>query len=247
MKISVLTVVYNGEKTIGRTIESIITQDYLELEYIIVDGNSKDNTLAVIEPYKDKIAKVISEPDTGIYDAMNKAIGLATGEYICLINADDWLEPNIISEVAEYITRNPNNDIYHGNVNYHYEHRASKIIYPQPMNSRLFWIGMPIFHSTMFVKNEVYQKINYDTKYRLISDFKFVLETYLNGYKYNYMNKTIANFSEGGASTQNKFLGIKEGHKIRMELGYNPILVFCSTIMRLTKSLLFQGYKMIYK
>ena len=102
-KISVITVVYNAKDTIERTIKSVIAQLYDNYEYIIIDGGSTDGTLDIIEKYRDKISYFISESDEGIYDAMNKGVLKATGDYVAFINADDWYEPNAFKLVASYI------------------------------------------------------------------------------------------------------------------------------------------------
>ena len=95
MKLSVITVVYNGEKTIERTIKSVIEQKNTDIEYIIIDGSSTDKTMECVKKYTSHIAKIVSEPDRGIYDAMNKGSRLATGDIIAFLNSDDWYEKNI--------------------------------------------------------------------------------------------------------------------------------------------------------
>ena len=97
MKVSIITVCYNSAKTIEHTIKSVAGQDYGNIEYIIIDGGSTDGTLDIIDRYKDKISVLVSEPDEGIYDAMNKGISIASGELIGMINSDDWYGPYTVS------------------------------------------------------------------------------------------------------------------------------------------------------
>ncbi|MDO4190908.1 MAG: glycosyltransferase, partial [Bacteroidales bacterium] len=114
--VSIITVCFNAEKTIEQTIQSVINQTYSNIEYIIIDGKSTDSTLNIVSKYKDNIATIISEPDNGIYDAMNKGIKLSSGELIGIINADDWYEKDAVKiMVNKYLsTENKDNSLYYG-------------------------------------------------------------------------------------------------------------------------------------
>src|SRR5436190_6658409 len=102
MKVSIITVVYNNERFVADAINSVLSQDHPDIEYIIIDGASVDDTLQVINNYKDRISKIVSEPDNGLYDAMNKGVQLATGEVIGILNSDDlYYDNHVISEVVE--------------------------------------------------------------------------------------------------------------------------------------------------
>ncbi|MCF5518200.1 glycosyltransferase family 2 protein, partial [Pseudomonas sp. PA-3-6E] len=117
MKISIVTVSYNSATTIRDTIESVLSQDYENIEYIIVDGASKDSTMEIVNEYADKISKVVSEPDKGIYDAMNKGISLATGDVIGILNSDDFYESNqAISSVVEKFSAAPESQVVFGDI-----------------------------------------------------------------------------------------------------------------------------------
>src|SRR5687767_14692033 len=108
MKISIITITYNSAATVEDTIKSVIAQDYPDLEYIIIDGKSKDNTLAIVDKYKDRISKVVSEKDKGLYDALNKGIKHATGEIVGMLHSDDlYAHPQVISHVAEAFKKDP--------------------------------------------------------------------------------------------------------------------------------------------
>ncbi len=118
MKISVITVCFNSEKTIARTIESVINQHYSDLEYIIIDGGSKDKTVEIINKYRNELSYFISEPDQGISDAFNKGIRVATGDIIGIINSDDWYENGIFKLVNEMFLQNKEIDVLVGALRY---------------------------------------------------------------------------------------------------------------------------------
>ncbi len=115
---SIITVVFNGEKFLEQTIQSVINQTYKNIEYIIIDGGSTDGTLDIIKKYKDKIDYWASEKDEGIYDAMNKGIKVAKGKYLAFINADDWYEDNALNHVFSAYSQNQNIDFFYGNLNF---------------------------------------------------------------------------------------------------------------------------------
>lgn len=205
--ITVITVVYNGEKTIERTIQSIQNQTYKNIEYIIIDGNSTDNTLNIAKKYS-CITKLICEPDKGIYDAMNKGIANASGDYIALLNADDWYENNTCEIVAEHI-RASNKDVYYGML---------KIFLP---NNELYRVlgytiasldEFMIAHPTCFISKKIYDQFQYDLKYKSAADYDFILKI-RNNAKFEFIDKILANFTLGGFSS-NYFARI-ESLKIR--------------------------------
>src|SRR6056297_1406818 len=115
MKISVITVCFNSEATIRDTIKSVLAQTYLDIEYIIVDGASRDRTMAIVEEYRDRIATIVSELDKGIYDAMNMGIGYATGDVVGILNSDDFYEsPTVVETIANQFNSYPDNDMVFG-------------------------------------------------------------------------------------------------------------------------------------
>lgn len=198
-KISVVTVTYNAEKTLERTIKSVVAQNYKNLEYIVVDGKSTDSTLKIIKKYKNFITKYISEPDKGIYDAMNKGIGMATGELIGLLNADDWYEKNAIEAVATNYSKNI--DLLYGKVIYHFPNR--KKIVGQPNFRQYFNIlrepGPP--HRGFFISKEYYKNHKYDVSYSISADFKFLFEAFKNKAHVNFIDEVLVNSSPGGTSS----------------------------------------------
>lgn len=220
-KISIITVVYNGEETIERTIQSVINQTYKNIEYIIIDGQSNDGTLEVIDKYRSYIDKVISEPDNGIYDAMNKGIEQASGDIIGIINSDDWYEPDTVEKIVEQF-ENSDFDLIYGNV-WEIEEDGSR------NKNKIYqlediWCGMIIPHPSVFIKTSIYQKWGYfDLSYKLSADFDLMLRLYVHGVKFGYINSVLANYRKGGRSSQNHELTIKEAIQISQKyLKYCP-------------------------
>jgi len=235
IKISIITVVFNAVSTIERTIKSVIDQNYDNIEYIIIDGGSTDGTLEIIDKYKDYISYFHSKKDNGIYDAMNQGINIATGDYIALLNADDWLEKDAVETVVNALISQGNIDILHANINYVKENK--KILYkPKFGESRFFWHGMSYYHPTFFVNKEVYKKLKYDEKYKLLSDYKFTMQCLKNNFNFYHLDKPLVNFSADGASSA-FWLRIKEGHNIRLELDYSIPLVYLSGTLRISKTI----------
>ncbi len=179
-KISLITVCYNSGKTIEDTIKSIAIQKYTNLEYIILDGLSTDNTLDIVKNYSDIITKVISERDSGIYDAMNKGIAYATGEIIGLINSDDILaDDSVLQKVSEVFSDNPEVDACYGDLCYVKYDDLTKIVRYWRSNSYqhgLFNKGWVPPHPTLYVRREIYEKYGgFDLSYRIAADFELML------------------------------------------------------------------------
>lgn len=194
--VSVVTVVLNGDKHIEQTIQSVINQTYLNIEYIIIDGKSTDNTLNIINKYKANINQFISEKDNGIFDAMNKGLSKANGILIGILNADDYYEPTAIENtVNTYVTNN--SDILHGNMVIESEH-GQQLVKPDISKMKQ---QPSIFHPTCFVKKTVYNDIGmFDTKYKISSDYDFLLRCLNRNYKFSYVDSIITHFRPGGMS-----------------------------------------------
>ncbi|MEM7040371.1 MAG: glycosyltransferase family 2 protein, partial [Bacteroidota bacterium] len=179
MKVSIVTVVYNGEATIGEAIASVAAQDYPNIEYIVVDGASKDGTLKVIEGYRDQIATLVSEPDKGIYDAMNKGLKLATGDVIGILNADDVLaDVGVISAVVKQMETSGAEALV-GDLVFFRESAPEKVVrYYSSKGFQLkrFEKGDMPPHPTFYVRREVYEKYGYfNLDYRIVADFELML------------------------------------------------------------------------
>ncbi|MED7787527.1 glycosyltransferase family 2 protein [Francisella sp. 19X1-34] len=198
-KISVVTIVYNGQEGIERTIKSVISQTIRnDIEYIIVDGASKDNTLNIIKKYEDYIDKFVSEPDHGIYDAMNKGISLASGEWISFINADDIYAQNDV--LAKAIAEAENAGVIYGKTKFMSE--SGEFLYEDsPEKIETIFDRMPFGHPSTLTKADLLKELKFNTAFRITADFDFFLKAYLSGAKFIYADITISEFRLGGVSS----------------------------------------------
>lgn len=195
--VSVITVVRNGKKHIEKTIESVIGQSYPNVEYIVVDGNSTDGTQDILKNYESKIDYWISEPDGGIYFAMNKGIGLAKGSIIGILNADDYYYPDAVKQVVE-ADKKAKAGVYHGDLVL-LEASGEKRCKP---DINLMDEKPAIFHPTCFVKKEVYEKIGlFDTQFRISSDYELLLRCIRKGVAFKYIPEALTAFRPGGMSS----------------------------------------------
>lgn len=203
MKVSLITVVYNAQDTIARCIESVISQKYPDVEHIIIDGGSTDNTLQVINQYRSSISHFVSEPDKGIYDAMNKGIKLATGQIIGTLNADDRLaDAEVLSAIVRTFTENDAEAVY-GNLLI--VSPGGKII--RKWNSKQCGAGsfnrgfMPP-HPTFYCKRQLFQKLGfYSLQYGSAADYELMVR-FMHRHKIKnfYLNKVIVIMQGGGVS-----------------------------------------------
>ena len=206
MRISIITVAYNAARTIADTLESVAAQTHPEIEHIVVDGASTDGTLDVIERHHDKLTKVISEPDRGIYDAMNKGIRVATGDVIGFLNADDvFAQKNVLAMVAEIMKRE-HLDALFGDVEFFRPDNPGRTIrryssaHFRP--DRSAWGWMPA-HPALFVRREVFQRVGvFRTDYRIAGDFEFVARAFgKNTLRYRHLPEVLVRMRTGGIST----------------------------------------------
>lgn len=226
MKISIITVSYNAAATIEQTISSVVNQRYKDIEYIIIDGGSTDGTVDIIQKYADKIAYWVSEPDKGIYDAMNKGIKAATGDYIQIIGSDDCLyDSDTISKVAKNIQSDEEHsaglaDIYSYGIygvddGKHIEKYAGNAhAKNNPDNHDM------IPHGGMFVKRSIYLDNLFDISYKISADYKFFLTCFMNHeIKFKFFDMPVMYFSLAGMSSVNEEKAVKENTRIYDELG----------------------------
>jgi glycosyltransferase involved in cell wall biosynthesis len=223
--ISIITVIFNGEEFLEQTLQSVQNQSYDNIEYIIVDGGSTDSTLDIVKQYSSLIDYWVSEPDDGLYDAMNKGIALATGDIIGIINSDDWYEPDTVQNIVDAFQANPEAMIVHGNMRYISENGNTLVRKHKPSLFFLKYYGMSYMHPTMFVRKEEYERHTYNSHLRSLADFQFILQTRLsNPTAIHYLDDTLANYRLGGVSTT---LGLgkslKEGLQARKSAGMNFI------------------------
>lgn len=224
MKISIITVCYNSEKTLQRTIDSIKNQTYKNIEYIFIDGMSQDKTLEII--YKNKkdlerlgiTVKIISEKDTGIYNAMNKGISLATGKVIGILNSDDYYSERTLELVNKEIKEN---DILIGSM---YIVRGVK---KEKVDSNIKELNkrMSICHPATFIKSNVYKKIGgFDESFKIAGDYDFLSKCYKNNLSIKVIEDILVQMDGGGVSNQTKFLKriIYENNIVRQR-NYNKL------------------------
>ncbi len=206
MKISIITVCYNREQTIRDAIESVLAQDYDDIEYIVIDGASKDNTLSIINEYKERITKIVSEMDRGMYEAINKGIRMATGEYIGFVHSDDMLiSPTTISHIANRL-KESNADLLYADGMYVDRNNTEKVkrIWKGGSFSRnkIKWGWLPL-HTTVYMRKDAIMKCGlYDERYEISADTKFLIKClYKTNISVTYLNEYVVKMRMGGLST----------------------------------------------
>lgn len=235
MLISIITVVYNGVKTLEQTIQSVLNQTFKNFEYIIIDGGSTDGTIEVIKKYEKHISFWISEPDKGLYDAMNKGIGFANGEIIGMINSDDWYEPNAIEIIIESYKFHPEKRIFHGDRFDVLENGTKRIRKFNPSRFKFLYYGMTYNHPSMFVHKEIYRDCCYNTSLKALSDYEFVLTQFLkNENIFSYIPKSYVNYRLDGISGTMKLNNsLKEGFCARRNSGLSFMSTMLSVLIRI--------------
>lgn len=208
MKISIITVCYNSEKYIRSAIESVINQTYNDIEYIIVDGSSKDKTVDIIKSYGNKISKFVSEPDKGIYDAMNKGLKMATGDIVAILNSDDfYIDNNVIASIVNELQMKKTDSLFADLIYVEENNSDVQVRYwkSEPFVKGAFQKGWHPAHPTFFVKNEVYKKFGYfNLDFKLAADFELMLR-FLEKHQISscYLPEAIIKMRLGGATNKN--------------------------------------------
>jgi len=198
MKISVITACYNSEKTIEETIRSVVKQTYKNIEYIIIDGASTDKTLDIVNKYKDSLSVVISEPDTGVYNAMNKGIKASSGELLFFLNADDvFINEKTVEKFAQEAQKT-NSGLLLGNILMLNKYTGELYYEKQEIIDKIQLINSTVFHPATFFKREVFEKYGYyNENNKVVSDYEWYVNYFLNGGNYKYIDSPIAIFSLG--------------------------------------------------
>jgi glycosyltransferase involved in cell wall biosynthesis len=206
LKASIITVSFNSAKTIADTIESVLSQDFPEIEYIIVDGDSSDDTIKIIRQYENRISKWISEKDQGMYDAMNKGIAMATGDVIGILNSDDvYINNQVISKMMALL-QEKNAQVVFADLILVDQGDDSKVLryydsgHFHPNKFRYGW--MPA-HPTVFVRRELYQSVGpFSTNYQIAADYEMLIRMLaIQKASYAYLPKPVVRMRSGGAST----------------------------------------------
>lgn len=254
MLFSVITVCFNSATTIRATFDSLLAQSCKDYEYLVIDGASTDRTVDIIKEYEPRFEGRmcwISEPDKGIYDAMNKGIGMSTGEYIVFMNSDDTLENDCLKYVRDWIIAHPNGDIYYGIASY--MNSNGEELYLMRVNHRCLSQGKMICHQSIFTSREVFEDLgNFRTEYKIIADHEFCLRAQKSGKRYSPMPFVVCHFRWGGFSTKDKMIEAhkKELDKLLIEYGYlNPSIVKHNNLIKriemLIETIVLSAYKCV--
>ncbi len=233
LKFTVVTVAYNAESVIEKTITSVLNQSYLPFEYFIIDGKSNDKTVEIAEKYSIDFANkgvkytVISEKDSGIYNAMNKGIELASGDFISFLNAGDWYETESLKNINAFYNEEEF-ELTYGSLNYINPDGSSTIKSSKldsfPISSR-HWN-----HPSMFLKTGIYKKYKFDETFRAYADFDLYLKLRKDGTKIRVIDKVVTNFVADGISTNRDIKKVlersKEKYKSYVQNGYGKIYFF---------------------
>ena len=218
-KFSIITVTYNAEKVLEDTIQSVVFQTYRNVEYIIVDGGSNDNTLDVVHKYQERICKVISEPDKGLYDAMNKGIRMATGDYLCFLNAGDELHENETLQKIVYTLKGKElPDVIYGETAIvdeegHFLHMR-RLSTPEHLHWKSFKEGMLVCHQAFFSRRELALANPYDLRYRFSADFDWCIRIMKQSKDLHNTHLTLIDYLNEGMTTQNHKASLKERFRI---------------------------------
>lgn len=208
MKISIITATYNSEAHIADCVKSVNSQTYDNIEHIIIDGASKDNTVKIIEGTPNRVTKIVSEPDKGIYDAMNKGIRMATGDVIGILNSDDFFtSDDVIEEVVDTFNNNDIDALY-GDVHFVDPNDLNKCVryYSSAIfKPSLFRFGFMPAHPSFYMKRECYEKHGlYALDYKIASDYDLLIRyLYKEKINYKYLKKDFVTMRTGGVSTEN--------------------------------------------
>ena len=237
IKFTIITVCYNASATIRGTIASVLNQTYQELEYIVVDGNSNDGTIEILQGIDDTRMTFISEKDSGIFNAMNKGLKMASGDYLIFLGADDtFFDKDVLKIVASKL--NGNNDVVYGNVLL----KERQKLYNGQF-TRWTWGHRNISHQCIFYPKSVYGRYQYDEKYRSVADWDYNLRLLIDGIKFTYIDETICIFNDNdGLSSNSKdeaFLKVRK-KLVCKAVGFLP---YCWGILqRLKRRILNEKY-----
>lgn len=216
-KLSVITVTYNAADTLERTLRSVQGQSYGEIEHVIVDGQSKDGTVALIEQFANEGTNWVSEPDKGLYDAMNKAAARATGDYLCFLNAGDtFYSDTTVEEMMRSIPKGTVPDIIYGQTaivdNEGEFLHMRRLEAPQVLNWKSFKQGMLVCHQAFIVRRTLFEP--YDLGYRFSADFDWAVKLMKRAQVMHYTGLTLINYLNEGLTTANRKASLKERYRI---------------------------------
>ena len=243
--VSIVTATYNSEKSVHKAMESVLNQTYNNIEYIIADGQSTDDTLKIVESYREAFEnkgitlKVISGPDSGIYGGMNKGVSLAQGQLVGLVNSDDWYENNIVEEVVALYSQK-HFDMCYADTNIIKANGSSFVKKTKLMKH--YFTTRKWSHPTTFITKDIYDIRKYDESFRYYADWDMILWVYKNYRNICVINKPLSNFSLGGTTTS-KNLKIawkktKERYRAYRNNGFSRVYILECIFMDYAKELL---------
>jgi len=213
-KLTIITIVYNNVRDIERTLNSVINQTYKKIEYIIIDGKSTDGTLDIVEKYSSQISKIVSEPDKGIYDAMNKGLALATGDYVLFMNSGDEIYDE--HTVQEVFDSSPGADIYYGETEMYNDNWESlgrrRHEAPEQFDWTSFKYGMNISHQAIYIRKSILTP--YDLKYKYSSDIDWIIKAAKKSSNIVNVHRYVAKYLVGGMSKKKHRESLKERFQI---------------------------------
>ena len=229
MKVSIITITYNSAATVEDTLQSVVNQNYPNIEYLIIDGKSKDNTLQIVDKYKDKITKVVSEKDKGLYDALNKGIGLATGDIVGMLHSDDlYASEHVISDIVKTFENHPGAEGVYADLVFVDRNDINKVTRTWESGDYEegdFLNGWMPPHPTFFVRKECYERFgDFNTTLRLSADYELMLRMiHKNKIKLAYLPKVVVKMRMGGASNVSFFVRLKANIEDKMAWKLNGI------------------------
>jgi glycosyltransferase involved in cell wall biosynthesis len=252
MKVSIITITYNSAATVEDTIRSVVAQDYPDIEYLIIDGKSKDNTLAIAEKYKDHIARVVSEKDKGLYDALNKGIAHATGDVIGMLHSDDlYAHPQVISKVVEAFRNNPGSEGVYADLVFVNRNDTGKVMRTWESGQYRegdFLRGWMPPHPTFFVRKECYEKFGgFNTDLKLSADYELMLRLiHKNKIRLAYLPEVIVKMRMGGVSNVSFFVKLKANLEDKMAWKMNGLKPGIATLVLKPLRKIGQYFKRVY-
>lgn len=230
MLVSIVTIVFNDVRNIERTIQSVVNQTYSPIEYIVIDGGSNDGTTEVIKKYSEKIDVLITEKDKGIYDAMNKGIKAATGQWIAFMNSNDTFHSATTIEDV-FMSNFDSYDVVYGN--FSASNRNNIVIKPRLLNE--FWVGMPFNHQATFVRTDLHKKEPFQLKYKVSAVYAFFFLLYTKQCSFKYLDITVADYDMTGIS-HHSFYWLWDYWRINLKYSKSKIISVMFKLIRYTLS-----------
>ena len=240
MKFSLITACLNSEKSIQRTIDSVLSQKYEYIEHIFVDGGSSDSTLDIVQRYIELVEKnhlnikikIINQKEkTGITGAWNLALKEITGDIIHILNSDDWYEPETLSTIVKTFTKYPDAGIVYAAAYFHTGEDNKFIRYCRPLI--FFPFLMPLAHPSTFVRTSVFKKVGvFDENYSISADYDFVYRCYKNGINFMKISNPLVNMTLGGTANSNRDIARKETLKVALKRSSFPLFPYAAYWIR---------------